>query len=123
MKKFRDSELHNVIMIALGLILCTLAYNLFLIPNNIAAGGFTGIAQLLNHFTGWPVGTVSLALNVPLFLISMKSLGLKFGVRSLIATILFSVLLDTVRISWTMTDRWLATVYGGLFCGCSLPEV
>jgi len=117
MKKFRDSELHNVIMIALGLILCTLAYNLFLIPNNIAAGGFTGIAQLLNHFTGWPVGTVSLALNVPLFLISMKSLGLKFGVRSLIATILFSVLLDTVRISWTMTDRWLATVYGGLFAG------
>ena len=117
MRKFRDSELHNIILVALGLLICTLAYNLFLIPNDIAAGGFTGIAQLVNRFTGLPVGTVTLALNVPLFLVSMKSMGLKFGVRSLAATILFSVLLDTVKFGWSMDDRWLATLYGGLLSG------
>ena len=117
MKKFRDSELGNAVLIALGLLLCTLAYNLFLIPNDIAAGGFTGIAQLVSHFTGWPVGTFTLVLNVPLFLFSMKSMGLRFGIRSLLATILLSVLLDTVNFGWTMNDRWLATVYGGLFAG------
>ena len=117
MKRYRDTELHNIILIVAGLILCTLAYNLFLIPNNIAAGGFTGIAQLINSFTGWPVGTISLVLNVPLFLFSMKSMGLKFGVRSLIATIVFSVLLDAINFGWAMNDRWLATVYGGLLSG------
>ena len=117
MKKFRHSELFNAILIAAGLLLCTLAYNLFLIPNDIAAGGFTGIAQLINSFTHWPVGTIALVLNVPLFLFSMKSMGLKFGLRSLIATILLSVLLDTVHLGWTTDDRWLATLYGGLLSG------
>ena len=117
MKKFRSSELYNIILIIAGLFLCTTAYNIFLIPNDIAAGGFTGIAQLVNSFTGWLVGSVSLALNVPLFLFSMKSMGLKFGLRSLIATILLSVLLDTVHFGWTTDDRWLATLYGGLLSG------
>jgi len=117
MKKFSDTELHNVLLIVLGLISCTLAYSLFLIPNNIAAGGFTGIAQLINSFTTWPVGTVSLVLNVPLFLISMRSMGLRFGLRSLAATIAFSLLLDAVNLDWSMNDRWLATVYGGLLSG------
>lgn len=117
MKKFRHSELYNAVLILLGLFLCTAAYNLFLIPNDIAAGGFTGIAQLVNKFTNWPVGTVALALNVPLFLFSMKSMGLKFGLRSLIATILLSVFLDTIQFGWTTNDRWLATLYGGLLSG------
>ena len=117
MRKHFGGEVKNAGLIALGLIFCSLAYNLFLIPNNIAAGGFTGIAQLINSGTGWPIGTISLVLNVPLFLFSMKSLGLRFGIRSLITTFLFSILLDVLQLSFPVHDMWLATVYGGLFCG------
>lgn len=117
MHKAIKTELKNSIMILLGLIFCTLAYNLFLIPGNIAAGGFTGIAQLVNSGTGWPIGAISLVLNVPLFLFSMKSLGLRFGIRSLIATILFSLFLDAAELRCPVDDMWLATVYGGLFSG------
>ena len=115
-KALRD-EAKNMLLIGLGLLLSTFAYNAFLIPNNIAAGGFTGIAQLVNSGTGWPIGIISLALNVPLFLFSMKSLGIRFGVRSLITTILFSLLLDTLDFKLPVHDVWLATVYGGLFSG------
>ena len=117
MNKVFKGEFKNAVLIVLGLLFCTVAYNAFLVPNSIAAGGFTGIAQLVNSFTGWPIGAISLALNVPLFLFSMKSLGIIFGVRSLIATVLFSVFLDTIRISISVQDVWLATVYGGLFSG------
>ena len=110
-------ELKNAIYILTGLIFTTLGYKLFLIPNNIAAGGFTGIAQLIHSGTGLPIGAISLALNVPLFLASFKSLGLRFGVRSLIATAAFSLLLDISDFSFPVQDTWLATVYGGLFCG------
>ena len=81
MKTSVRAEMKNVLLILVGLIFCALGFNLFLIPNNIAAGGFTGIAQLINSVTGFPVGTIALILNVPLFLVSMKSLGLRFGVR------------------------------------------
>lgn len=111
------AELKNAILILVGLIFCALGFNLFLIPNNIAAGGFTGIAQLINSVTGFPVGTVALALNVPLFLVSMKSLGLRFGLRSLIATIGFSLLLDNLHVPVITHDLWLSTVYGGLVSG------
>jgi uncharacterized membrane-anchored protein YitT (DUF2179 family) len=47
----------------------------------------------------------------------MKSLGLRFGIRSLIATVLFSVLLDVLHLNLPVQDMLLATVYGGLFCG------
>jgi len=117
MNKLFKGEFKNSILIVLGLFFCTVAYNAFLIPNSIAAGGFTGIAQLINSGTGWPIGTISLILNVPLFLVSMKSLGIRFGVRSLIVTALFSLLLDTFKISISVQDVWLATVYGGLFSG------
>ena len=117
MNKHITGEIKNAALILTGLVICALGYNLFLVPNNIAAGGFTGIAQLVNSGTGWPIGTISLVLNVPLFLFSMKSLGLRFGLRSLIATVLFSVLLDLLHLNFPVQDMLLATVYGGLFCG------
>lgn len=117
MKLLRNTEIKNTLYILAGLFFANLAFNVFLIPNNIAAGGFTGIGQLVNSATGLPVGTVSLALNVPLFLISMKNLGLRFGIRSLIATIAFSLLLDIVKVGTLFQDPLLAAVYGGLFSG------
>ena len=117
MKTNVRAEMKNAILILAGLIFCALGFNLFLIPNNIAAGGFTGIAQLINSVTGFPVGTIALILNVPLFLVSMKSLGLRFGVRSLAATIGFSLLLDNLHVPVITHDLWLSTVYGGLVSG------
>ena len=117
MKTSVRAEMKNVLLILVGLIFCALGFNLFLIPNNIAAGGFTGIAQLINSVTGFPVGTIALILNVPLFLVSMKSLGLRFGIRSLAATIGFSLLLDNLRVPVITHDLWLSTVYGGLVSG------
>lgn len=117
MRKFQESELYNILMIIPGLAFCVLGYNMFLIPNSIAAGGFTGIAQLINSGTGWPVGAVSLCLNIPLFLITMKSLGIKFGIRSLLTTAIFSALLDFLPMRCPVDDIWLSTVYGGLMTG------
>ena len=82
-KKFSIKlEMKNTAYILSGLIVCALAYRMFLVPNDIAAGGFTGIGQLMNALTGIKVGTMALILNIPLFMLSMRSLGLKFGVRS-----------------------------------------
>ena len=53
--------------IILGAVIGGAAYPLFMTPNRIAPGGITGIATILNHVLGSPVGTVSLILNIPLF--------------------------------------------------------
>lgn len=116
-KMLIKEEFMDAVFTAAGLALCTLAYNLFLIPNNIVAGGFTGASQLINAFTGWRVGLVMLCMNIPLFAFSMRSMGLRFGIRSLIASVLLSVLLDYVKLTPAAEDLWLAALYGGLLSG------
>ena len=117
MKKKLHPELSNIILVCLGLVIAATGYNLYLIPNNIAAGGFTGIGQLLHRFININVGAVNILLNVPLFLLSMKSMGLKFGVRSLLAMFGFSLLIDYLPLPSATDDMLLAAVYGGLFSG------
>ncbi|MBR6767199.1 MAG: YitT family protein, partial [Clostridia bacterium] len=117
MKKKIHPELSNILYMVLGLFIAAMAYNLYLIPNNIAAGGFTGVGQLLHHFVNINVGTVNIIMNVPLFLLSMKSMGLRFGVRSLIAMFGFSLLIDYIPMPSATNDMLLAAVYGGLLSG------
>ena len=110
-------EVKNALLIIAGLLCSSAAYNLYLIPNNIAAGGFTGIGQLVNHFADISVGTVSILLNVPLFLLSLKSLGLRFGLRSLIAMFGLSLLIDHLPLPAATNDMLLACIFGGVLSG------
>ena len=117
MKTTLKTELKNDLLVALGLLTAAVAYRMYLIPNQVVAGGFTGVGQLLNHALGVSVGTVNIALNVPLFLVSMKSMGLRFGVRSLIAMLLLSLLIDHIPLPPATDDMLLASVYGGAISG------
>ena len=110
----------NLIFILLGLAFSTLAYKLFLIPGNIAAGGFTGAAQLINRLAGLPIGATALAMNAPLFLLSIRTLGRSFALRSLIVTAAFSLALDYLPLQSPIQDMWLSTVYGGLLLGLGI---
>lgn len=106
--------------IVLGCILGGAAYPMFLTPNNIAPGGLTGVAMVLNYLFHTPVGTVSMLLNIPLFLIGWRAMGRVFVFRSLLATVLFSVMIDLIRVQPVTMDPLLATLFGGVLLGAGL---
>ena len=108
------------LQIVAGCLIGAAAYPAFLLPNNIAPGGLTGVATILNYLFGLPVGTVSLALNIPLFIIGYRSMGKIFAFRSLVATLLFSVLIDLLPIQPVSTDPLLGTLFGGVVLGIGL---
>ena len=105
--------------ILLGALIGGAAYPLFMTPNRIAPGGITGIATILNHLFHWPVGIVSLILNLPLFLISYRAMGRIFAFRSLVATIFFTLSIDMPLKPMT-NDPLLGALYGGAMLGCGL---
>lgn len=111
---------HSYLQIVLGCVIGAAAYPAFLIPNSIAPGGLTGVATILNHLLGTPVGLVSLLLNIPLFIIGYRSMGKVFAFRSLIATVLFSVLIDIIPIGPVSHDPLLGTLFGGVVLGAGL---
>ncbi|MBQ9625021.1 MAG: YitT family protein, partial [Clostridia bacterium] len=80
------NTLKQMCIIALGCLVAAFGLNAFLIKNSIAAGGFSGIAILINSITGLPVGLLVFALNIPIFLAAFKILGRRFVLISLFAT-------------------------------------
>ena len=109
--------------ILLGCLLGSMAYPWFLVPNHIAPGGVTGLATVLNYLFGWPVGTASLLMNIPLFLIGYRSMGRTFAVRSLGATVIFSLLIDFLPLQPMTHDPLLGSLFGGVLLGVGLGFV
>ena len=110
--------------IIIGSLIGAAAYPTFLVPNNIAPGGLTGVATIFNFLWGWPVGTVSLVMNIPLFVVGYRTMGKVFAFRSLIATLLFSVLIDALPLrpisADPVLDPLLGTLFGGVLLGIGL---
>ncbi len=92
-------------------------------PNDIAFGGITGVAQIINHFIPVaPVGVTVIILNIPLFLLGWKLLGGKMLLGSLYAMFISSIFIDilTPLWDWTPMNPMLACIFGGLTMGLSL---
>ena len=116
----KNERVSSYVQIIIGSLIGAIAYPLFLVPNHIAPGGLTGIATVLNYLFHWPVGIVSLLLNVPLFIIGYRAMGRVFAFRSLFATVLFSVLIDLIPMPAMTTDPLLGAVFGGVLLGVGL---
>ncbi len=108
------------VQIMVGSLLGAMSYPLFLVPNHIAPGGLTGLAMVLNYVFSLPVGTMSLVMNVPLFLIGYRAMGQVFVLRSLAATVLFSVLIDVIPLPAMTYDPLLGALFGGVLLGAGL---
>lgn len=100
------------------------AVRMFIDPNEISVGGLTGVGMVLNHLWHFPIGLSVLALNVPLFLLSWRKLGKKFFFKTLMATVVMSLLLDAVAFLPTFTEnKLLAAIAGGVLAGAGLSLI
>ncbi|MEW6276045.1 MAG: YitT family protein [Bacillota bacterium] len=128
MKNWRQRAISAVFEffgVTTGVLLIALGLDLFLVPNKIAAGGVSGIATVLHYLLGLPVGMTMLALNIPLFLLGIYRLGLKFGFRSLYGTIALSLFVDGLApyLPVATRDALLASAFGGALIGLGLGIV
>lgn len=86
----------------------------FLDPNQLAPGGVSGIAIIINHLTGLPTGTLYFAMNIPLLALGMWKLGWQFVVSTLVAVAASSAFTDLLSLYGPLTtDPLLASCAGG----------
>lgn len=119
-KMLKNETVSAYVQIALGSLIGAIAYPLFLVPNHVAPGGLTGLATVLNYLFDVPVGMTSLVLNVPLFAVGYRAMGRVFALRSLIATIVFSVLIDVIPLPALTQEPLLGALFGGVLLGAGL---
>ena len=110
-------------IITLSCLLYAFAFNCFFETNNLAMGGFTGVAQVLNRFIpALPIGTTVFVMNVPLMIIGVKKQGWSILFASVYAIFVSSLMIDGMNMLFTFptTDPLLACIYGGVLLGISL---
>ena len=102
----------------LGSFIMAAGTSLFLLPNQLSSGGVAGIATITYYLFNIPMGTVILAINIPLFALAVYKLGKVFFIKSMIGTISFSIFIDLIdQIPALTSDRFLACIYGGIIIG------
>ena len=114
-----------VIATVVGSAVFALGFALFLQPNEMNAGGISGLAQVIVELLGFgSVGTLSILINLPLFVLGGIKIGKRFFVGSLLGMLLSSVLIDAfAMIPFPATEPLLSTLYGGVLCGLGLGVV
>jgi uncharacterized membrane-anchored protein YitT (DUF2179 family) len=128
MKKHLPAVRDYLLIIFSGLIQAV-SLRLFFIPANLASGGVSGISQLINHFTGWPIGLMVLVGNIPLFILGWQFLGgFKFAMRTATAIVTYSLMTDLLAnpafadylqgfIHDLQDDIFLSALYGAIVSG------
>ena len=121
-------NLKSFLFIIIGSFFLAASFSIFFIPNEIAPGGVSGFATLLNALFGWSVGLTVLIVNIPLFLLGWKKHGTRFMVLSLFSTILLSIFIEIIKlpVNWikvVQEDLLLSTLFGGALCGLGLGLV
>jgi uncharacterized membrane-anchored protein YitT (DUF2179 family) len=87
----------DYVLLAFGGLVQAVSLRLFFVPADLASGGVTGIAQLLHHFTGWPIGLMVLVGNAPLFALGWRYLGGRaFASRTATAVVIYSLATDAL---------------------------
>jgi len=121
----RKTDFKDYFYMCLGVILCSVSYSFFLVPAKINTGGISGISIVLHHLFKTPFGLVLFVLNIPLLIVGTRMFGRMFGVRTMIAVAVISVLSDLFSYKLPMfiynnNNPILSAVYGGVFLGLGL---
>lgn len=126
MNSFKKSwpTVRDLLLILLGTLIQAASLRLFLFPAQLASGGVSGISQLINHYTGWPIGLMVLIGNIPLFALGWRFLGgRRFAWRTAFAILTYSIALDQILklpgfpINGLTDDIVLNSLYGAVVSG------
>jgi len=129
MKKYWMNS-RDYFLIAFGALIQAVSLRIFFVPANLASGGVSGIAQLINYFTNWPIGLMVLIGNGPLFILGWRFLGgRRFALRTAVAIVTYSLLTDlllkiplftyytNILIEDLKGDIFLNSLYGAIISG------
>jgi uncharacterized membrane-anchored protein YitT (DUF2179 family) len=120
--QFSWAALRDYGLIGLGTFLQALAIRLFLVPSGLVSGGVSGLSQLINHYTGWPIGLMIFIGNVPLFVLGWRYLGgRRFAMRTAFAVVTVAIFTDALVFflpdDGLTSDLVLNALYGGIVSG------
>ncbi|MGL4851416.1 MAG: YitT family protein [Phocaeicola sp.] len=115
-------ELRDYLTIALGMLMYSVGWTIFLLPNDITTGGVPGIASIVYFASGFPVQYTYFAINAVLLVASLLILGWRFSIKTIFAVFTMTTVLPFIQgissdLSLLTDQPFMACVIGASFCG------
>ncbi|MEC2064105.1 YitT family protein [Bacillus inaquosorum] len=115
--------LRDYVYILIGAAITAVSFNVFLLPNKIAAGGVSGISTILQSY-GFEAAFVQWIINIPLFIAGVILLGGKFGLKTLAGSVFLPFVVFLTRdIQPATHHELLAAIFGGVGIGVGIGIV
>ncbi len=114
------NKILSYLFIIIGGCFSAAAFGLFILPQNFAAGGVTGLALILSSFIALPVSWLVLGINLILFILGWIFVGKEFVLKTLIMTFLFPLLLDVFSTVSVFKDLSADPLLSSVLAGCML---
>ena len=115
----------DILYFVAGAIIYSVSVNVFLSPNGISPGGFTGVAAVINHITNIPTGTMLFVFNIPVLIVGYIKMGGMFILKTSFVTVMVSLSLDVSAklLPVIRADGILVSMFGGILMGIGLSLI
>ncbi len=115
----------NIVFYVIGAVLFAISVDMFTAPNDIAPGGVTGIATMISKATDLPIGVLTLAINIPLFLLAWVIINFEYAFRSCVGLVFTSIAIDLLEpyLPKYTGNVMMASLFGGIIMGISLGVI
>jgi len=108
----------NLLLITAGSVLCAIAINGILIPNQFLSGGITGVAITIHYLLpGLSMEAIYFVLNIPIFILGWFYVGRRFFLYSIAGMIIFTLALLFFHITFPPLDKLSSTLAAGIISG------
>ena len=123
-KQEQVKRLKETLYVTLGAFILAISVNLIFLPNQIVAGGASGLSIVLNELFGWNVALTLYAINIPLLILCFLLLGKDVGFKTIYGSLINPFFIAITGSLPPLTNNiFLATLYGGVLTGIGLGLV
>ncbi len=123
-KQEQVQRLKETLYVTLGAFILAISVNLIFLPNQIVAGGASGLSIVLNELFGWNVALTLYAINIPLLILCFLLLGKDVGFKTIYGSLINPFFIAITGSLPPLTNNiFLATLYGGVLTGIGLGLV
>ncbi len=124
MKHTAKEFIRHTALLVMGSALCAFSVKAILVPHEFVSRGMTGAALVMHYsYPRLSVGTLYLLLNVPVFVLGWRFVGLRFVLYSLWGMAIYSAMLSIMTFRLEIHDKMLSAVVAGAIAGTGVAVI
>jgi len=121
--KINKQLIKEYLFIAIGSFFVSVGVYYFMVPENLATGGVSGLSIVLSNYISIPISIINFSLNIILFIMGFIFLGKEFGGKTIFSVIFLSLFMYLMEAFFPVSAPVTDEILLNLICGIVLSAI